>query len=144
MAKYSEPKDYMLGRKAYKAYFDGVAIEFTDLSHEYQMRWVNVARAVVGEVKRLAPQKEAYSTNLTIAPDAIPHRIGGGAGTFKGGGSGVVTILPNETGDKILDGLPRKPSGRIDYDQIPESMHGKIKRASQARSKRLYREKHKT
>lgn len=75
MAKYSEPKDYMLGRKAYKAYFDGVGIEFTDLSHDYQMRWVNVARAVINETKRLtrnAPKLALTDDQLLNSAPRLP------------------------------------------------------------------------
>lgn len=117
MAKYVEPKDYMLGRKAYKAYFDGVGIEFTDLSHDYQMRWVNVARAVTGEINRLKPKK---AESLSQGPK-----------TF--------TVIPRGmTDEELLEVAPKTKGGRVAYNQIRKGMHGRIKRAVIKVSKQRY------
>jgi hypothetical protein len=114
MANHGEPKDYMLGRKAYKAFFEVLGIEFTDLSHEYQMRWVNVARAVMGENKRLAPRKTKES-----AP---------------------VQDMLGVSDEQLLNSAPRKPSGRIDYKQVPASLKARLLKVATRASKRKYYE----
>lgn len=49
-----EPRDYRLARRAYEAYFDEQPqVWFDQLSHDYQMRWVKAARAVILELSKL-------------------------------------------------------------------------------------------
>jgi hypothetical protein len=43
-----KPKDYLMGEAAYNAFYkQQPQVWFDELSHDYQMRWVNTARAVV-------------------------------------------------------------------------------------------------
>lgn len=90
-----EPKDYHLGRRAYEAFYDEQPqVWFENLSHDYQMRWVRVARAV--------------------QEDARAYRNRGP----------VKTQMPTtDKGDiaeymQILAEAPRRSDGKIDYRAI--------------------------
>lgn len=52
-----KPKDLQLARMAYNAYHGDSSLHSfdTDFSHEYQMRWVRVARAVIDSYKKATP-----------------------------------------------------------------------------------------
>lgn len=67
-----KPKDYQLAEKAYAAYFnDQPQLWFADLSHEYQMRWVRVIRAVMG-IK--APRAIRSSALSIMAARTMPPK----------------------------------------------------------------------
>lgn len=55
-----EPKDFHLARRAYEAFYEEQPqIWFNELSHDYQMRWVRVARAIMEderEYKKFTPK----------------------------------------------------------------------------------------
>lgn len=115
MAKYSEPKDYMLGREAYKTYFGDVTnhVQFSDLSHEYQMRWVTVARAVLNGTKNLRKIPTSVAST-TVQSDA-----------------------------ELLASAPRLPSGRIAYKSLDPDKAKQVRVASIREAKRRYNERSK-
>ena len=52
----SEPKDYQLAEKAFEAFYGKTPVGFNDLAYEYQMRWVEVVRAI----RRTKPNGKAH------------------------------------------------------------------------------------
>lgn len=66
----NEPKDYLLAKCAYMAYFHRPQIPFEDLNHSYQMKWIEVIRAVVAlhdQYKR-GPNKRTTGQTQTGKP----------------------------------------------------------------------------
>lgn len=54
-----KPKDYRLAQLAYETFYNNPAVPFGDLGHEYVMRWVMVARAVLGQNKKVPVAEKA-------------------------------------------------------------------------------------
>lgn len=74
MPQSDEPRDYRLARRAYEAFFDeSPQVWFEQLGHEYQMKWVRVARAVVSEGKSWLPSEDRLARAQAIV-DAAPRK----------------------------------------------------------------------
>lgn len=70
----NEPRDFRLARRAYEAFFDeSPQVWFEQLGHEYQMKWVRVARAVIIEVGPLSRQPGKLEEAQSIV-DAAPRK----------------------------------------------------------------------
>lgn len=70
-----EPRDYRLARRAYEAFWDEQPqIWFDQLSHEYQMRWVRTARAVMQEGKTVYFPSASRLEQAQAVVDAAPKK----------------------------------------------------------------------
>lgn len=62
-----EPKDLHLARRAYEAFYDEQPqIWFDQLGHDYQMRWVRVARAVLEDAKDYKKHTPGTGLEMTL------------------------------------------------------------------------------
>jgi len=69
-----EPRDFRMARRAYEAFFDeSPQVWFDQLGHEYQMKWVRVARAVLVDSKEWRPSASKLEECQAIV-DAAPHK----------------------------------------------------------------------
>jgi hypothetical protein len=64
------PADFLMGMRAYESFYEeNPQIPFTHLSHDYQMHWVRVGRAVVLEVQR--QKRKGVAINGPVEPTSI-------------------------------------------------------------------------
>lgn len=110
MPKYKEPKDFMLGRRAYEAFYgEQPQIWFEDLGHDLQVRWSKVARAVLEEEKRIVGRTPrallaAESSQIEEAEEELR---------------------------RVTEGVPRWKSGYLKMKDIPAHKREEIKVARQ-------------
>lgn len=100
-----EPKDFYLARRAYEAFYDEQPqIWFDQLSHDYQMRWVRAARAVLDDAK-----------------------------TYKHHVSGTIPeAMTEQEARRIIAEAPKKRGGagtRVDHTAISKTESIRVKRA---------------
>ena len=106
-----EPKDYHLARRAYEAFYDEQPqVWFENLDHEFKMKWVRAARAVLQDAriyKKHAPKFPHRGPREPTAPKDLNTRHA-----------------------EALANAPRRPDGRIDYEAIDnEAARKRIRRA---------------
>jgi len=109
----SEPRDYRLGRRAYEAFYnEQPQIWFEDLSHGHQMRWVNVARAVKEEQKKLPAVGRKVGYNSTEPPKIkdVKKKTKGRTPMFSS----------EQEAQAIINGLPRNKFGHIAWREVSE------------------------
>jgi hypothetical protein len=71
------PADFLMGMRAYESFYEeSPQIPFTHLSHDYQMHWVRVGRAVVLEVQR--QKRKGVAINGPVEPTSIDWVIKAG------------------------------------------------------------------
>lgn len=79
-----EPRDYRLARRAYEAFWsEQPQIWFDQLSHAYQMRWVETARAVVKDMRQWRPSSDKLAECEAILA-AAPRKESGKRINYKG------------------------------------------------------------
>jgi hypothetical protein len=73
-----EPKDLILARRGYEAFWnEQPQIWFDQLSHDYIMRWVRVARAIMEEVSRSSADKMKSLEDAHAVLATVPRRKNG-------------------------------------------------------------------
>lgn len=107
----NEPKDFRLARRAYEAFWgEQPQIWFDQLSHAYQMRWVNVAREVIKEVSR--------GNGQTVSTVRIKRR------------RDPDPITNIDIARSIMQSAPKPgPDGRRDYGKMHPNAVRRIKNA---------------
>lgn len=120
-----EPKDFRLARRAYEAFWkEQPQIWFEQLSHEYQMRWVNVVREIIKERskdyaregledQRRTPQTGSWEKKSIILSEQPETRLQEA--------KAIVAAAPRKGGKGLH--IDHMSMSKADSDRVRSAMH---------------------